>query len=544
MNRRVVSFLDKSNKPSYWWLVPLSVLAIALAARIVSSTADPFNWDNYWLMFGVEESFAEYSDIYPFHFPLEVHYWLSYRVFGGSLWGYLVLPVVSSLGTLLVVYWGLRHYWHSNLSIWFFTLLVLAFNFHSISLAQYSMFTYANSLFVSACLYFLFLRLSMGKLTRMQWILITVCAIPAAFFSNIIMLVAIATGICSVLICRLWHKRTSRSLSDLIHSLIEFWPLAIFPLTQLAFVVWNLSPLDAANRPALSSLYFGTSPYPHTIWGVPQFLWNNTVDLVKGLLGPGFVRGSRTAHALWDAVLIVTIVTMSILLIRLIKRKLHPNISFTVVFVVVTYMAIAFGGLLVIMPFGHVRYADYMLIPIAVLIGYVCSLVFEWILSKISIKKMRGKVNSKIAPILLAIIILISGTFINVREYRANSDVKSQNYSALQEIENNYADLVLYSIFSAPVLRAKCTELYENAYSMGFGMTSGRTSDGGIPDEIAELIIGSTDTIPLKSVLVITPKADDFVNYYPSWSDFIFSHFNQTSYIESPSIWAGYFYRQ
>jgi len=114
--------------PNAWWAIPFSVLVVGLVARVVSSTLDTFNWDNYWLMVGVEKPFFEYVTTFGWGYAFIVHYWVSYRVFGDSLSGYLVLPLLSSLAALLVAYWGLRHYWRANLAICIVTMAILAFN--------------------------------------------------------------------------------------------------------------------------------------------------------------------------------------------------------------------------------------------------------------------------------------------------------------------------------------------------------------------------------------------------------------------------------
>ena len=115
----MIASLKSICRPSYWSLVPLSILAIALAARVVASTGDWLINDSYILMIGVEKPFSEYSMISGYSLPLKIHYWVSYRVLGSSLFGYMLLPLLSSLATLLVVYWGLRRYWHSTLGICF-----------------------------------------------------------------------------------------------------------------------------------------------------------------------------------------------------------------------------------------------------------------------------------------------------------------------------------------------------------------------------------------------------------------------------------------
>ena len=530
----MIASLKSICRPSYWSLVPLSILAIALAARVVASTADTLNGDSYILMIGVEKPFSEYSMISGFSLPLKIHYWVSYRVLGSSLFGYMLLPLISSLATLLVVYWGLRRYWHSTLSICFFTLVVLVFNVHSIFLASYSMFTYANSLLVSACLYFLFLRLSMGRLTRRQWIWVVACIIPAAFFSNVTIVVPAATGVFSVIVVRWWQSPDRRSVKDIWRSLVEMWPLTIFPLTYLArYMFYTHQYWGVIQRAQMDWLFLDRSQYPHSFWGATEFFLNNSERLFKSLLRPDIPVDF--VDFVMESILAVIGIIVIILIVRLIQRGLDLRVTFTLVFIVVTFSAIAVGGLLGLYPFGSARYAFYLLIPVAVVIGYVASLVLEWTLPRI-----RAVANSKVLPVMLAAIILVSGAYVNVQKYNSNSAVKTRNHAALQEIKNSNADLVLLSLQCFPAVAVMAPDLYRSAYQLGLGLRSD-PNYAPVPDWIVEAVVTTDEQASVKSILVIDYRAVHFTYAFPNWADFIAIHFNLVSSISASAIWAGYY---
>lgn len=533
----MTALIRSPSKSDYWWIVTLSVLAVAAIGRLVASTWDPLDYDSYRLMMGVDKPFSEYYRISGFGFPLIVHYWLSYRVFGGSLSGYLVLPLMSGLATLLVVYYGLRRYWYATSGICFFTLVVLAFNNFSWYFARYPMFTFANNLFVSTLLFFLFLRLSMGKLTRRQWIWITACIIPAAFFTDLILVVPIATGVLSVIAFRWWQSPTGRRLKNLWQSLIEMWPLAIFPLTYVVTMgVLTPDVWARAHKSSLDRWYFSSSEYANDLWGPLQFVYNNTLDLYKALLQP-----VRDVLPNVDTVILIVLgISGMILVIRIVQRRLEPEVAFTLIFVILTSCAIAVGGLLGLYPFGSPRYAYYLLIPIAILIGYTAailigytaSLVFKW--SPHGIKKLR---YSKALPVIAAMTVLFFGAYVNVQAYNFYSDLTFKNHVAMQNIRNNNADIVVFSSYVFPVLAVKAPHLYESGYSMGWG-------GGDVPNELVEMVTGSYQAGSVKSILVIDYNPNAFANRNPHWYQFIEMHFDQVDFFRSSAIWAGYFVKK
>jgi hypothetical protein len=527
--------------PNAWWAIPFSILVVGLVAHVVSSTLDSFNWDNYWLMVGVEKPFFEYVTTFGWGYAFTLHYWVSYRVFGDSLSGYLVLPLLSSLAALLVAYWGLRRYWRANLAICIVTMAILAFNAHSLFLAQYSMFTYANSLLVSACLFFLFMHLSISRLTRRQWIGVTACIIPGAFFSNLTILVPVAAGVLSVLILRCWRFKTlGRIYHEVTRSLVEMWPLGIFPLMQFALLISQRSLMYlAAFRPALDPYYFVSSQYHHNLLGAIQFLWSNTVDLFRSLLIPHPLSSTGAEKPAWIAVTVVIAVMIIALVVRFLQRRLDQRMGFVLVFSVVTLVAIAVGGLFGLYPYGEVRYAYYLLLPISVLLGYGVSSVLGLTTLRALIRWIRA---SRLVPVLLAIAILATGTVYNLQEYRSYSSTTAGNLAALQEIKNTKADMVLLSFFSAPVIAARCPDLYSSAYNMGWGESGVVRTDDAITEDIAEAIAGGDGSV--NTILVITASEAELDRYFPSWSELLNAYFDYSSETEGPSLWGEYYTRK
>lgn len=532
--------------PNAWWALPFSVLVIGLTARVVESRLDLLGDDNYWLMVGIDKPFLEYAQgPVPYGLPLLVHYWGSYRVFGSSLSGYLVLPLISSLAALLVVYFGIKKQWgHAAWGICFFTLAFLAFNGYSLWLARYAMFTYANELLVSSALFFLFLYLCSRRLTRKQWAWVAALFIPAAFFSNIYILVPVFVGAVSVIAVRYWHSHGRYRLNDLRLYVMEIWPLAIFPVVQFfALLLHPQGPFRpwSAARGGLTytdPFFFSSSQYPQSLWGAIQFVSHNTVELFRGLLQTPYT--SSFSSTLWTVIEIGMLILIFVLFIRMVQRKLEPGMSFVVTFTILVVAAMAVGGLLGLYPYGRQRYAVFLLLPIGLVIAYAASFILTRISGRFSVVP-----KWKAIPIALALIIIVAGTIRNVDTYHYNTSITDRNWAALHQIRDTNADLLLMSLFGEIVVRPVYPDLYASAYSMGTGKTGFlRWKDEEVPSEIAEAIQSGSGPETVSTILVIHPRKYGFDLYYPSWSALLNTYFDLTSEIQGPTIWGGYYTRK
>lgn len=449
--------------------MPLSLLLVGLGARIAASRADLLNLDVYALMEGVSGSFHTYvfhNGTLPPSLPLALHYWLTYRVLGGGFSSYVILPLISSLAVLLVVYWGLRHYWPANRTLCFFTLLVLIYNGYSLYLVQYALWAYANQFLVSSCLFFLFLRLSEGKLTPKQWAWFMVLMAPLAFFTALYTMVPLITGIFSVIAVRYLRLPGYRTIGALLRSLLEMWPLILFPLLYLAFEI--ITPTFASG---LSNLYldpyiFGRAEYSHTIIGGVQFLVHNSYGLLIDLLR------SATRDIFPVRVTAIAAISSIILIIAvgLWRHRLDTKISFVLIFTAVTLVALMAGSLLGLIPYGNARHAYFLILPLSVIIGYGASLVLSAIWTRLEFLK-----RPKLVPVALAILILAIGTTTNVNYWHTNTTITDQNRAALQAFHTAKVDLVLYT----PYPMIAITRAYPSS-------SETRHLWGGVPVLVAE----------------------------------------------------------
>ena len=143
-----------------WPVILLSLLILGFTIRFVEITYDAYGFDEYACMMEVDQSFPTYVKGNVFALQHLVHYWLSYRVFGGSLIAYRTMSLVAGISFLLMTTLGLRRFWPSEKGICLVVLLVLILNGNALYLTRYSMFSYGNDLLVSAGLFFLFMRLA------------------------------------------------------------------------------------------------------------------------------------------------------------------------------------------------------------------------------------------------------------------------------------------------------------------------------------------------------------------------------------------------
>jgi len=478
--------------PNAWWAIPFSVLVVGLTARVVGSRIDWLGGDNYWIMQGVEKPLLEYIRTSDFGIPLMVYYWVSYRVFGSSLTGYLVLPLISSLATLLVIYFGIKKQWgQAAWGVCFLTLAFMAFNAYSVYLAGYAMFSYGNELLVSCGLFFLFVHLSSGTLTKRQWTWVALISIPVAFFSTIYTLVLVFVGAVSVIAVRYWHSHGRYRLNDLRQHVMEMWPLALFPVVSVFVRLFDPRGSFFTIRDVLSifkgyydTLFFPSSNYPKTFWGAVQFVSHNTVTLLRQLLQTAPYKGS---HSLTPSIfiLVVMLIIILVLAVRMLQRRLKPDMSFVVTFTILALSAMAVGGLLGIYPYGRQRYSLCLLLPMGLIIAYAASFVITKIMGRFG-----AVLRLKAIPFVLASIIIVAGTVCNVGQLHYNTGITVSNWAALHQIGEVKADLVLIGGWAGGVVKPVYPDFYASAHYMGWPFAVLDYSDT-VPPEIVDIIEGT-----------------------------------------------------
>jgi hypothetical protein len=358
---------------------------------------------------------------------------------------------------------------------------------------------------------------------------------PLAFFTLFYTMVPIITGIFSVMAVRYLKLPSYRSIGALLRSLLEMWPLILFPLLYLAFEI--ITPTFAVSQANvyLDPYIFPKSDYSHSIIGGIQFLVNNSYGLLVDLIRPA----SRDIFPVRVTIIAALLFSILIIAVRLWRRRLDTKISFVLIFTAVTLVILMAGSLAGLTPYGMARQAYFLILPLSVIIGYGASLVLSAIWTRLEFLR-----RSKLVPVILALLIVVLGTTFNIRYWHTNTSITDQNWAALHAFQTAKVDLVLYSpIPMYPVTRAY-PELIGNATNMGWGTSpQGRGKGDTVPDDIIEMLTGNVSTDRIGSLLVITANDYSLKLYYPSWYELIGREFRQTETFVAPSVWGGIYTR-
>lgn len=538
-----------------WWLITLGILVICLSARLVLLNADTLDYDSYSLMTDVVKSFPVYLEkMASYGLPMRVHYWISYRLFGGELPDYLILPVAASLATVVVIYVGLNRYWRTATGIVFFTLCLFAFNGHSFYLASYAMFPYAFSLLVSSILYFIFLHFSLNLQARIRWYWIPIAIIPAAFFTNLITTIPVLSGIASILLYRWFRVPESRNLKHVLHYLNSIWPLLIFPITYVVvYTIFPFTNLGPDKRPDMAEYFFYSSSNVQSLWGIVLFLIHGTANLFGQLFVPSPPAALVGQHLSTFLRPILSILLLGLLCawacvrLKILKCSNNsfkfalftesPPLVFTLIYLGVMYSAIAVGGLSGLYPFGTVRYASFLLIPALIVVGYF----FSW--ATVNISSCFGvDVRWRKAFLGLASFLAVLGVFTIASNHNKYMQDRAEINAVFESIRRTDAEFVLVGDYPAPALRHFVPNIYDGnkAMSIGWGTFWGHGSDGGVPQELTKLIKGNEDSAPaVKRMLVIASSRQQFDDIYPSYSQMIGKYYRLEQEIKATNIWAG-----
>jgi hypothetical protein len=245
---------------------------------------------------------------------------------------------------------------------------------------------FSEYMLLTTALYFLFLTLCTGEVTRRQhlWIGILSFLAPYVYFP---ILPAFFTGVSLILLFRVYQLPERR----LRPAIAEVWKLRYFAIAPIMFFLASLTePWNLGHRPSRAPFFFSSSGYPHTFLGATEYAWNGTVHLfgklisvktglshsfdlilgvlclllcVVGILQPGFVRRINLKRALTFA---------GVLHIGLPEKEYTIDVkrNFTSAYVVIITIGILLLSLLDQYPYGTPRYTLYLLIPVLVLAAY------------------------------------------------------------------------------------------------------------------------------------------------------------------------------
>lgn len=525
---------DKKLLDKKFWLLVAAVLLIAFGLRVSAVISDSFDYDTYSLMSGVEKEYEEYISS-SFGLALKTHFWLSYRLFGDSLMAYRAVPAALQFMSILVLLVGVIKLWPEERYMPAFSLLFMAYNSHSLYTTSYAMVTYANDIFLGAVLFLFFLRIFSREINAKEVLLFSLFVFPFVVFSSVMIVVPLSAGIFSALMWRTYSLWSDKLPVPALKDFYRLWPLLSIPATHA--LIWWMFPftnLGQDKRPDMHWLFFGQSSFSADLYGLLGFWLYNTGTLIRGIIKPEFAQlafsdldlsSQYIAYAIFVGLMVFSVLYL------LARKKVDARIKFTLVFLIVAYSAILAGGILGMYPFGNVRYAGWLIVPVVILIGYVFSKGFAY---------LERLAKTKLLWILL-VIVVASGAVFNAYYFKEKIAEKNANYSAVEFVIRGESEKILISPYNQPVLSIRAPVAFSKGLDMGWGTIFGHGSDGGATSSSFILFADAIGKGKADTVTVVALSKSLFPELYPTWSGFIDKKYELVREVHAPAMWVGEF---
>lgn len=528
-------------------LLLLMPLLFGCGIMVIMSTGDTLNYDSYALLKGVEKGFLEYTNNNSYTLPLTTHYWFSYRMFGNSMAGYNLMSLICSMLTLITIYCFFRKYGRTARCACFLTIVMLGCNRHIIYLSQYAMVTYANSMFLSTLAFFLYYRLSTDNKYNLNIAVLVIA--PFFYFSNITLIIPMLTGMTSVFILRM-IKNKCVALNKIALMTYEMLPLFLLTLiTITVFVLSEFSNIGAVKRPDMDHLFFSRSPYHEQGFGLIKYCLMNSLTLGYELLVltmPNrvtsvrqFMQGNFYSVCVCCFLLCIAVVPAFVRVIRKLAWKSLSSLDqFAIIFIGLTFLSILAGGIFGVFPFGSARYADYLLLPLVLVVSSACSAVLR---GADVIARHRIFIE-KYGTMIMFPIIFCVGVFFSHAIWKACKFEKDQNIIAFNKVSEIIPDHIFYTEYVEPILDRKMPDVKGKFHSLGWGATFGQGVDGGENFEKIEESLKASELVSgVRKFAIISVSRNNFLKEYPHWADFFYSRLQETQSVTAPHLWVGVF---
>lgn len=518
---------------AYWALIAIT-LVIVIGLRISAFISDGFDYDTYSLMLGAGKGYKEYISS-SFGIALKTHYWLSNRIFGADLLAYRIVPAALQLMSIFILLIAIIKLWPDERFMPAFTLLSLAFNSYLLYLASYTMVSYIMDIFIGVVLFLYFLRIFNNEINAKESILLSLILFPFVLFSSIMIVVPLFTGVIALFFWRVHSPFNQNSFPLGVKDLVNLWPFLLIPATH-ALVLWMLPLANIAqnDRPDMDWMFFYRSNNTFDFYGLISFWLNNTGTLIRGLVKPELPR--LMFDGFTHITQLIKYIILAILLFFLppclfALKRVDIRIQFTLLFLIITYFGILAGGLLGIYPFGNVRYAGWLIAPLAVVIGYMLSNGFT---------RVQHFVKRNLTWYLL-IPITIGGILLNILYAEEKTVEKRANYSVIEFIRKTTSEKILVSSYNQPILTILIPASYSNSIDIGWGTIYGHGSDGGPKSDSFILFSDLVKNGKLNTITLVAPSRALFTDLYPTWSTFISKNYNLINQVDAPAMWSGEF---
>jgi len=475
--------------PQVWRAAIVILLAVGFVLRLVAFSTRVLDLDEWALMSGVGGNLASYTHGSINSFSIILTYWVSHRLFGDDLLCYRIFSCLVGMSILPLMAFGLRRFWPKAVSLT--VLCFVCFNSYSIWVCRYAPVPYSISLLVCCLLFLLFLRLAEGPIQGKAWIYVLAGIPLAAFFSGSRVVVAVGVGVLTVVAFRLRRVAIPLRLRCFMRLVWQLSPIVLvfvaIPLMEYARLH---SPVfgRAAGVFYVRPLLFPTSGFAHNALGGAGYVVSRTYALLAGVVG--------THLPLTEAMLGLVGLCLLLAIGQSVRRRVDPRIAFTWVFTLGCMVLIAVGGLLGFYPYGNVRYAPFLILPLGVILGHGSSLVFHWLNRKWPWRR------SWRALVLFAVLSpAVVGGFLARAMYIDATHKNLANHQAIAWMLDQNPELVLYDDHISPVLRQLTPGIWRRGVQMGWG---GQWEGDSVPSNIANLINGSGPApVPARVMVVV-----------------------------------------
>lgn len=511
-----------------WPWAVAAILGVGVGARLVQLHADMFSYDAYALMRGVDGPFAEYASGGAYIMTARLYYWVVHRLIGGELWCYVLPAVVVAVVTLLGVRLGLARAWPGRFELHAVVLGIMAFATHALHLARFPVITYGVSFGVGCWLFFVFLRLSERGFSRAERVGHGAVFALLGIFCNLTIVVPVAVGMTCAALMRLWRDAGTRSVRGVLALVGGMWPVLVLPAAvgavQLAFPFTNLG---YESRPDMRAYFFASSGFGDGgVLGAARFVvhgglimvlqaFRQSVDGVMTMRGGLFVLKILAGTCMGAA--------FAVALSRWRRGRLTPRAGFVWLYLVVYGAAIACGGLVGEFPYGNLRYADAMLLPMFLALATTFS----------PVQRMQPDMSRHMAGA-LCVLVAVAGLYLIKQNYESLTRTRDANRSVVRVVQKSGFRPVLYAAFQKPVLMQRAPELVRTGLPLGWGARYGEDE----PDaEVAAYI--ATDP---EQVVLLVPSRGAVGTTYGAYVELLQRKgYRLTKYKAAPNIWAGVF---
>jgi hypothetical protein len=530
-----LSILKTRNQISIeWsqWFLTAMVFLIAVGLRFAAISSDSLDYDTYSLMAGIDKGYDEYI-LNSFGIAQKTHYWLSYRLFGGTILSYRAIPAVLQFFAIIVLVVGVVKLWPQEQYMSATSLLLLAYNSHSLYVTSYPMVTYASDLFLGLVLFLYFVRISESEIVLSKVLLFSLLLFPFVIFSSVMVVVPLSVGVFSVLIWRAYLYRSGALPISALAELYRLWPLLYIPAVH--FWIWWAFPftnLGSGKRPDMHWLFFSQSSFSADIAGLFGFWLYNSGTLMRGLIKPEFSRlifsGQALPYQYFAYAFFVGSVGFAMLYL-LARQKVDARMKFSIIYFLTAYGAILVGGFGGMYPFGDVRYAGWLIGPVVIIIGYVFSR---------GLAELQRRAVKKLLPVLL-VTVAASGVLYNIYYYNDRILERNSNYAAIKFIIQSAPEKYLISSYNQTVLSILAPRVFLNGLDIGWGTYYGNGSDGGATAPSFVLFTDSVENGDADSVTVVALSRTQFSELYPTWSNYLYRKYTLKHELHAPAMWIG-----